>query len=86
MKLLTNIRFYKVAGISQTLVSFANYIKQNTDQNVTLVGVDVVNDAIYKNSPKTTTVNERNFKLITLGVSFTEIGPAIKDSKTLCDI
>jgi len=61
MKILTNIRFLKVAGIAQTLFSFADFIqKDKAAKDIKLIGVNVENNLknngqaiILKNREKT---------------------------------
>lgn len=73
MKVLTNIRFYRVAGIAQTLLTFLDYLDQSR-QPIQLVGVDIVQKGRRQEVPELPT---EKFSLITRIIDYPVIAKII---------
>jgi glycosyltransferase involved in cell wall biosynthesis len=79
MKILTNIRFAKLAGIAQTLSSFINFIEQKRSCGIKIVGVDLSNTETIKKQ-------EGSFSLISQKIEAPLVLDAIKSSTTIDEL
>ncbi len=87
MKILTNIRFLKVAGIAQTLLSFADFIqKDKAAKDVEFVGVNIEDD--LKNDERVTISKSRknNLWLVSVSMSVPNIKEAVERSADIKDV
>jgi len=74
MKILTNIRFLKVAGIAQTLLSFADFIqKDKTAKNIQFIGVNVENSIKNGEQVLISKSREKNFRLVSISMLLPDI-------------
>lgn len=80
MKILTNIRFNRVAGIAQSLSSFINFVESKKNSKIKIVGVDV-SGAV---GPKR--FSEGSFSLISSKPESPSIVDTIKSSSHIADI
>jgi len=84
MKILTNIRFYKLAGIAQTLSSLASYIKKKGGSSkIEFVGVEMANS---KNSRVPAKIKEHcdgNFRVVTVKMNHPDIKELATNSKNI---
>jgi len=80
MKILTNIRFYKLAGIAQALSSLSSYVKKRENsKKLELVGVEMVktdNHAPIKIDER----SENNFRVITTSMPHPDIKELVKNA------
>ena len=83
MKILTNIRFVKVAGIAQTLSSFINFIEQSKSNRVKIVGVDL---AAAGQSREKCRQTKGNFSLVFRHCVIPSINDVIKSAVTIEDV
>ena len=87
MKILTNIRFLKVAGIAQTLLSFADFIhKDKTAKDVKFIGVSVEDNFQNDGQAIISKSQEKNFRLISVLMSVPNIKEAVERSASIKDV
>ena len=83
MKILTNIRFYRVAGIAQSLQAFLDYLER-TPTGISVIGVNVMKpNEIQETAPV------RHPDVLTvrsLTVDYPEIGSLMQQTGSLADI
>lgn len=87
MKILTNIRFLKVAGIAQTLFSFADFIqKDKAAKDIKLIGVNVENN--LKNNGQAIILKKqgKNFQIISVVMPVPNIKETVKKSASINDV
>lgn len=82
MKVLTNIRFYRVAGIAQTLLTFLDYLGQS-HQPIKLAGVDIVQKGTRQRRPE---LLPGKFSLITKKIAYQPVAKVIGRCRTVEDI
>lgn len=83
MKILTNIRFYRVAGIAQTLLSFLDYVKKH-ESNINIIGVD-----IHKKGEPRSRMPKSLGRILTLlspTISYKRLDQVVRRAKTVADI
>lgn len=83
MKILTNIRFYRVAGIAQTLLSWLDYIKRH-EKNINVVGVD-----IHKRGEPRSKIPPRLGRMFTLAsptISYKKLDEVVRRARSVDDI
>ncbi|MEK7649866.1 MAG: glycosyltransferase family 4 protein [Patescibacteria group bacterium] len=85
MKILTNIRFYNVAGIAQSLSQFIAYIGHSR-KNMRVIGVDIQRPGEARDDKRAFALKDSHFSLRHRTIDFIGIGDAIKQSHTLEDI
>jgi len=85
MKILTNIRFYNVAGIAQSLTQFIGFLEKSR-KNIRIVGVDIQRPGEARDDKRAFALKDSHFSLRHRTIDFIGIGDAIKQSRTLEDI
>jgi len=83
MKVLTNIRFYTVAGIAQYLSNFIRHNERDSSSSLFLHGVDIMRPDEKQNIPFALIQSARRFKLITRCVDSPQIADVIKTAPNL---
>jgi glycosyltransferase involved in cell wall biosynthesis len=87
MKILTNIRFLKVAGIAQTLLSFADFIhKDKTAKDVKFIGVSVEDNLKDGGQTIISKSREKNFRVISVLTPIPNIREAVEKSAGIKDV
>jgi hypothetical protein len=87
MKILTNIRFYNLAGIAQTLSSLASYVKkQKNSNNLELVGVEMAKNENLGASPEVKENREDNIRVITASMPHPDIKELVKKSDNIGEV
>jgi len=87
MKILTNIRFFKLAGIAQTLSSLSSYVqKQSDSKKLELVGVEIIRSNDPKAMPSVKESKENSFKVITAAIPHPDIKDLIKRTKNIANV
>ena len=87
MKILTNIRFLKVAGIAQTLLSFADFIqKDKTAKNIQFIGVNVENSIKNGEQVLISKSREKNFRLVSISMLLPDIKEIVERSANIKDV
>lgn len=87
MKILTNIRFLKVAGIAQTLLSFANFIqKDKAAKDVEFIGINI--ESNFKNDERVVISKSRknNLRLVLVSMPIPNIKKAVERSADIEDV
>lgn len=87
MKILTNIRFLKVAGIAQTLLSFADFIqKDKTAKDVKFIGINVEDNLKIDGQAIISKSQEKNFRLVSVSMPVPNIKEAVERSANIKDV
>ncbi|MCU0653675.1 MAG: glycosyltransferase family 4 protein [Candidatus Pacebacteria bacterium] len=87
MKILTNIRFLKVAGIAQTLLSFADFIqKDKKAKDVKFIGVNVEDNLQNGGQAIISKSQEKNFRLISVSMPVPNIKVTVERSANIKDV
>jgi glycosyltransferase involved in cell wall biosynthesis len=83
MKILTNIRFHKLAGIAQTLSSLSSYVKkQENSKKLELIGVEMAK-ADNSGTMRIEESRENNFRVITASMPHPNIKELVKESENV---
>jgi len=83
MKILTNARFTKIAGIAQALSSFLNFVQESDKEKTNVVGVDIVQKERNEQSFATETIEEGKFKKITTKIDIPKLSDAVEASANI---
>lgn len=87
MKILTNIRFLKVAGIAQTLLSFADFIqKDKAAKDIKFIGVNVEDIPNNGGQAIISRSQEKNFRLISVSMAVPNIKEAVNKAASIKDV
>ncbi len=78
VKVLTNIRFYTVAGIAQYLSNFIRHNEQDQRSALFLYGVDIMLPGEQQNIPHELVRNAKQFTLHTETVAYPSVGDVVK--------
>jgi len=83
MKILTNVRFAKIAGIAQSLSSFLNFVQNSEKEKTNVVGVDILKKEKNDQSFLSEVIEEGKFKKITTKADVPNLADAIELSTNL---
>ena len=84
MKILTNIRFAKTAGISQVLVSFIKFIEKSKKNDLSIVGVKIIGKRENESYRGT---KRGNVKIISAGFKrIPNVAKVVKKAKSLDEV
>ena len=87
MKILTNIRFLKVAGIEQTLLSFANFIqKDKAAKDIEFIGVNVEDNLQNNGRTVISKSRKKNLRLISISMPVPNIKKIAETSADIKDV
>lgn len=85
MKILTNIQNGHLAGITQTMLSFLNYLEKSNEKKVEVCGLNIVSS---RNKEKSIFENKfgKGFKTISVECAFGSVKEVINSSRNLKDV
>lgn len=87
MKILTNIRFLKVAGIAQTLLSFVDFIKKDEmAKDVEFIGINIKDTPVNHKKPRISVSQKANFKLISVSMAVPNIKETVDAAGNIKDV
>ncbi|HVS80044.1 MAG TPA: glycosyltransferase family 4 protein [Candidatus Paceibacterota bacterium] len=86
VKVLTNIRFYTVAGIAQYLSNFIRYNERTSEASIDIYGVDIMLPGEEQNLRTTEIASMKHFHLLARTIAYPSLKDVVHTAKSLDDV